>query len=244
MQIFQLFINSTVDIKPTTVGPTDEISCDAENMTLKKGGYHCRDTCINDNTPHNSWSEAWEKCATLESCTRIFRWENGSHYYYHLRKADDEFDDNPRFVHVDFNPKCRCKVETMILKKGGYHCNGDCINNNTEYHDWKSAWKKCGEIDSCSRVFRWENGSHYHYYLRKKDDNHDPNPRYLYVEYDPKCRGTNFKHSAITYFSLKKDIFMFISTKLLILLRIKEATVRSFILRINGIEMFTRGRKM
>ena len=85
----------------------EEISCNVNNMTLKRGGYHCNGPCINNNTGYHNWSIAWDKCGEVETCTRIFRWENGSHYYYYLRKADDVFDDNTRFLHVDYNSKCR-----------------------------------------------------------------------------------------------------------------------------------------
>ena len=78
-------------------------------MTLKRGGYHCNGSCINNNIGYQNWSMAWDKCAGLETCTRIFRWENGSHYYYYLRKANDLFDNNNRFLHVDFHPECAGK---------------------------------------------------------------------------------------------------------------------------------------
>ena len=76
-------------------------------MNLTKGGYNCNGPCINDNTPYFTWAEAWEKCAMIETCIRVMRWENGSHYNYYLRKADDIFVDNDRFLHVDFDPKCK-----------------------------------------------------------------------------------------------------------------------------------------
>ena len=76
-------------------------------MNLKKGGYSCNGLCINDNTPYFTWAEAWEKCKMMDTCTRIMRWENGSHYNYYLRKVDDVFDNNKRYLHVDFDSQCR-----------------------------------------------------------------------------------------------------------------------------------------
>ena len=100
-----------IDVRTTTekatTKDTDSTICDVNEMTLKKGGFECKGNCINNNVGYHNWSIAWEKCGEIESCTRIFRWENGSHYYYHLRKADDEFVNNPRFLYVDYNPKCR-----------------------------------------------------------------------------------------------------------------------------------------
>ena len=81
-----------------------------DNRTLQRGGYKCSGPCINNNIGYHSWSVAWEKCEEIESCTRIIRWENGSNYYYHLRKADDTFENNPRFLNVDFRPKSRGKL--------------------------------------------------------------------------------------------------------------------------------------
>ena len=81
-----------------------------DNRTLQRGGYKCSGPCINNNIGYHSWSVAWEKCEAIESCTRIIRWENGSNYYYHLRKADDTFENNPRFLNVDFRPKSRGKL--------------------------------------------------------------------------------------------------------------------------------------
>ena len=50
-------------------------------------------------------------CGVVELCTRIFRWENGSHYNYHLRKEDDIFEDNERFLYIDYDAaKCIGKV--------------------------------------------------------------------------------------------------------------------------------------
>ena len=86
-------------------------------MTLERGGYHCNESCINNNKGYQKWSIAWDKCRELETCARVIRWENGSHYYYHLRKADDIFDNNPRFLHVNFHPKCRGKVASMVRNK-------------------------------------------------------------------------------------------------------------------------------
>ena len=88
----------------------EETKCDIEERTLKRGGYHCKNTCIDNNMGYQNWSMAWERCVEVECCTRIFRWTNGSHYYYYLRKADDIFDDNPRFLHVNFNHVCRGKA--------------------------------------------------------------------------------------------------------------------------------------
>ena len=98
----------TTTEKITTMD-TAEAMCDVNKMTLKKGGFECKGNCINNNTGYHNWTMAWEKCGEIKSCTRIFRWENGSHYHYHLRKADDEFVNNPRFLYVDYNPKCRGK---------------------------------------------------------------------------------------------------------------------------------------
>ena len=86
-----------------------DIGCDVENMTLKIGGYNCKGECINNNTAYHNWSMAWDRCGEVQLCTRIFRWENGSQYNYYLRKADDIFVNNTRFLHVDYNPKCRGK---------------------------------------------------------------------------------------------------------------------------------------
>ena len=86
-------------------------------MTLERGGYHCNESCINNNKGYQKWSIAWDKCRELETCTRVIRWANGSHYYYHLRKADDIFDNNTRFLHVNFHPKCRGKVVSMVRNK-------------------------------------------------------------------------------------------------------------------------------
>ena len=81
-----------------------------------------------------------------------------------------------------------CDPHKKTLKRGGYHCNGPCINNNIEYHNWSLAWNKCKEVTACTRIFRWENGSHYNYYLWKDDDVFDKNKRYLYVDFDSQCR--------------------------------------------------------
>ena len=86
-------------------------------MTLKRGGYHCNGSCINNNIPYQNWSMAWDRCAGLETCTRVFRWENGSHYYYYLRKTNDLFDNNTRYLHVDFHPECAGKSSNHDLKQ-------------------------------------------------------------------------------------------------------------------------------
>ena len=86
-------------------------------MTLNRGGYHCNGACINDNIGYQNWSMAWDRCAGLDTCTRVFRWENGSHYYYYLRKANDTFDNNTRFLHVDFHPECTGKHTNHDLEK-------------------------------------------------------------------------------------------------------------------------------
>ena len=79
----------------------------------------------------------------------------------------------------------------MIWKKGGINCKGGdnaCINGNQAYTDLRTAWKKCGTVDRCSKIFRHENGSHYHYYLRTDDDIIDSNPRLLHMDFDPNCK--------------------------------------------------------
>ena len=78
----------------------------------------------------------------------------------------------------------------MHWKKGGYHCNGPCLNNNTHYDDLPTAWAKCKLTADCSKIFRWENGSHYKYYLRKENDTYVDDPRFLHVDFDPKCNST------------------------------------------------------
>ena len=83
--------------------------CAVEDMNIRIGGYDCNGTCINDNTGYYNWSMAWDVCKEVDSCTRIFRWTNGSLSYYYLRKANDIFNSNRKFLHVDFNPKCRGK---------------------------------------------------------------------------------------------------------------------------------------
>ena len=85
-------------------------NCGVEDMTLQRGGYDCNGTCINNNTRYYNWSMAWDKCKDVHSCTRIFRWTNGSHYNYYLRKANDIFNSDTRFLHVNFRPKCRGKA--------------------------------------------------------------------------------------------------------------------------------------
>ena len=35
-----------------------------------------------------------------------------------------------------------CDVNEMTLKKGGFECKGNCINNNVGYHNWSIAWEK------------------------------------------------------------------------------------------------------
>jgi len=85
----------------------ETINCDPHHKTLKRGGYHCNGSCINNNIEYHNWSLAWNRCKELAACTRIFRWENGSHYNYYLRKVDDVFDNNKRYLHVDFDSQCR-----------------------------------------------------------------------------------------------------------------------------------------
>ena len=62
---------------------------------------------------------AWDKCGEVECCTRIFRWENGSHFYYYLRKENDIFVDNYRFLHINYDefvaPECIGKVYKNVL---------------------------------------------------------------------------------------------------------------------------------
>ena len=89
---------------------SEETKCDIEERTFKRGGYHCNSNCINENIGYKNWSMAWNKCAEIECCTRIFRRTNGSHFYYHLRKADDIFDNDPKFHHINFNHVCRGKA--------------------------------------------------------------------------------------------------------------------------------------
>lgn len=84
----------------------DEKKCDYKMILWKKGGYNCNGTCISV-MPYLYLGQAWKGCEELEGCTRILRWENGSTYHYYLRKADDIFDNNTRFLHVDFHPTCR-----------------------------------------------------------------------------------------------------------------------------------------
>ena len=94
---------------------TETINCDPNNKTLKRGGYHCNGSCINNNIGYQNWSMAWNRCKELTVCNRVFRWENGSHYYYYLRKANDIFDSNNRFLHVDFHPECAGKSNNLDL---------------------------------------------------------------------------------------------------------------------------------
>ena len=84
-----------------------------------------------------------------------------------------------------------CNFETMIWMKGGINCKGGenaCINSNQAYKDLRTAWKNCGVVDKCSKIFRHENGSHYDYYLRTDDDIIDKNPRLLHMDFDPNCK--------------------------------------------------------
>ena len=95
--------------------PTKATNCVVEDMTLQTGGYDCNGTCINDNTGYYNWSMAWNVCKEINSCTRITRWTDGSLYYYYLRKANDIFNSNPRFLHVNFPPKCRGKDFELLI---------------------------------------------------------------------------------------------------------------------------------
>ena len=73
------------------------------------------------------------------------------------------------------------------FKPGGYHCSGGCINGNTGYWEYQTAWKRCGEIKQCKMIMKYTNGK---YYLRKFNDRFESNSKCRkceYVEY--RCGG-------------------------------------------------------
>ena len=106
----------------------------------------------------------------------------------------------------------------MIWKKGGINCRGGenaCINSNQKYADLRTAWKKCGTVDRCSKIFRHENGSHYNYYLRTDDDIIDSNPRLLHMDFDSTCTVEGNIHTN----TIRKSYSLQISTIVIIKLK-------------------------
>ena len=49
----------------------------------------------------------------------------------------------------------------------GFHCKGQCLDNNQQHVTLEGAWKRCGEVLGCEVVMRNSVGA---FYLRRLSD--------------------------------------------------------------------------
>ena len=72
----------------------------------------------------------------------------------------------------------------MRFKPGGWSCPTVCVDNNTAYPDFNTAWDRCGKVNGCTKIVKWTDGQ---FYLRSDADNiPDSTSDVLYANYG--CR--------------------------------------------------------
>ena len=79
------------------------------------------------------------------------------------------------------------------LEKGGYHCRKHkCINKNKAYPNLNSAWDACGKVSECKRIMKHDGK----FFLRRGNDNYDPNPALKHVDFQ--CQG-KFRNHIVSF---------------------------------------------
>jgi len=159
--------------------------------TYKSGGYHCNGYCINGNQGISGLTAAWSKCGDMPECTRIMRYTNGLFY---LRKANDHFDANAGFKHVDYI--CASCVDTANFENGSGH---GCAS-------YKSHWCSGGKAKPGSE---WTLGARFKFPENNccvcgKGGDDTPFTIIMFSDLEANYRGHSIAHSYRTVKALKE----------------------------------------